>query len=56
MQSLGRDLTAQKEFVVMLDAKLVQRETEVATFKDLLMQLEVAAEQCGPTLPCPTLP
>ena len=39
--SLGRDLTAQREFVVMLDAKLVQRETEVANFKDLLMQLEV---------------
>ena len=60
--SLGRDLTAQREFVVMLDAKLVQRETEVANFKDLLMQLEVlyctvlyCAVLCGPDLTCPGL-
>ena len=61
--SLGRDLTAQREFVVMLDAKLVQRETEVANFKDLLMQLEVlycivlycTVLYCA-ALTCPDLP
>lgn len=39
--SLQRDLDKQRDFTASLDAKLLQRETEAAAFKESLMQLEV---------------